>query len=364
MHAFTASRWAMLALMLSSTGAQDLIVPGAHASLDAPGVGDVPGFMQRFRQQIILDGDLFTARTGQSIHAITFRRDGKDQRAFSGGRARLKVIVSAGGNGPRDAVASFSANHGAASAVVFDGEVQIPASPALTDRNAATWQSPHAVSLTFSTPYAYSGGPICIDIEGEPVTGASAEWWPVDSFTQPGVGSVVKVGQACAPRSSASTSGAWLQIGASVRLIASGQGGSAGLAVLGSRLATPIDLGFLGAPGCLVHVSPDVLLPSVFSVPPQPDMPGDAQIVLPMPWSSSLLGMTVHNQWLNVQRPDARTNPAGITTSNALGLTVSAAHLPPVVATTVRSGLTPVGPIPAHGLVLPGRAPVVQIAFR
>ncbi len=49
-----------------------------------------------------------------------------------------------------------------------------------------------------------------------------------------------------------------------------------------------------------------------FSTPSAPDMPGDAQILLPVPAATSLAGMTVHNQWVNIERPDARSNPRRI----------------------------------------------------
>jgi hypothetical protein len=209
----------------------------------------------------------------------------------------------------------------------------------------------------------YAGGNLCVDIEGEPVPGSATAWWPLDGSTDPGAGSMQRVGASCAPRLSASAPAAWLRPAASARLLASGQPQSVGAALLGNPLSAPVDLAFLGAPGCMLRVSPDIVFLTGFSIPPAPDMPGDAQILLQIPSGPALLGIVLHQQWLNLQRPDARTNPAGMTLTHALVLQVTRAA-PRARVVTVRSGLSRSGPVPSNGVVLPGRSPVMRFTFQ
>jgi hypothetical protein len=82
------------------------------------------------------------------------------------------------------------------------------------------------------------------------------------------------------------------------------------LAVVGlgwNLLTSPLSLAGLGAPGCAWHVTPDALVPLAGTG-------GRARIVMPIPFSSSLIGATFHEQALVL-------DPA----ANALGVVVSAA---------------------------------------
>lgn len=343
--------------------AQDVVVPSGFAAIDAPGVGDLPGLMQTFRQQVVIAASELPGVAGQELVAIAVRREGRDQRAFAGGLARLLVRVSESLLDPRDAQPVFASNQGATPGVAFQGEVLIPSSPALTQRNGARWTAPDAVVITLAQPFRYRGGNLCLEFEGEPVPGASAAWWPIDAYTASGTGVVTRIGTSCAPSLSASAAGASLTPGCTLRLIGSGQAGSAGFFLLGAvRLTSPFDLAFLGAPGCLVHTVPEVSLPTPFSTPPHADMPGDAGVELHIPNQGGLLGSELIAQWLNLQR--VPTNAAGLATSNALGLRLSPT-MPTLPVASIRSGLVaPGSPLPPQGRVLQGRTPVLRLSFR
>ncbi|MBK8978204.1 MAG: hypothetical protein IPM29_20055 [Planctomycetes bacterium] len=116
--------------------------------------------------------------------------------------------------------------------------------------------------------------------------------------------------------------------------------GSTGLLLFGlQRLLPPLDLGFIGSPGCLVLTLPDL---TSFAVPAQL---GAAAVNIPIPPLPRLTGASFENQWLVV--------PAGgrITTSN--GGTGTIGPLPPPVA---------VGSItPSNGLLAVGQSVAIRV---
>ncbi len=72
-------------------------------------------------------------------------------------------------------------------------------------------------------------------------------------------------------------------------------------------VALPLDLGALGAPGCLLLTRPDVCVPLAISA-------GRASSTVLVPYDPSLLGAVFYNQ---VAASDPRANPLGIVLSNA-----------------------------------------------
>ncbi|MEZ5989902.1 MAG: hypothetical protein R3F30_12405 [Planctomycetota bacterium] len=91
--------------------------------------------------------------------------------------------------------------------------------------------------------------------------------------------------------------------------LASAPASSAAILLLGASSAPPLplDLGFLGAGGCLLAVGPD------FPSGAPTDTSGTASIKLPIPNDSSLVRAKLWWQWLPV---DKQANQLGLTVSN------------------------------------------------
>ncbi len=66
----------------------------------------------------------------------------------------------------------------------------------------------------------------------------------------------------------------------------------------------PLELGILGAPGCWLGISPDVILSTVTNGT------GAASISLPVPGSPRTLGQNLFAQWIGVDVNVPATNPA------------------------------------------------------
>lgn len=264
-----------------------------------------------------------------------------------GGRVRLVRLV-------------FAENHGSDRAEVFRGRVQVPAAPLLSHRDGATWSLPHAVEVPLA-PFPYSGGSLCIDLDGAALPGVSSGWWRADFELLLHDAGVLSVGAGCDPRSRAAVSRSTLLPGGSVDLLCSGPAGAVGVLALDASTTPPgIDLGFMGAPGCRVLVLPALMLGGVFGAS-RPGTYGDIDLVLRLPATGSLLGRGMAVQWVVYPSP---VNAARLTTTNALELQVSSlpSRLPGVL---VRSGpRSATDPAPASGRVLPHVMPVLRLGYR
>ncbi|HLU40397.1 MAG TPA: hypothetical protein VK081_13510, partial [Planctomycetota bacterium] len=242
---------------------QAVVVPPEAAAVDAATLTDLAGFHRRFVQQVVVRSSLLSGF--REFTALAVRRDGQFDRPLTGGRASLQVTLAPALTSPDRVAAVFAANRGPAT-VVFDGEVVIPDSPALPHRNAATWSSPHAVEIQFSTPFVHAGGDLCIELRGEPVAGAASPWWPIDCALYPHDAQVTPIGQSCDPLLVASASRASLQPGGSAWLFATGAPTSAAVAVLGAEARIPgMSLTPIGAPGCHLYVEPMAMLATTFT---------------------------------------------------------------------------------------------------
>jgi len=147
------SFWLAMGLALAAqSSAQDVVVPANAAAQDGGSNCDVAGFTGRYRQQVLIGPTLLGAVANRTIASLSFRRDGA-QPALVGGLAHVKVTMGEASI-PRVGAASmrFADNFGPFARVVFDGIVVLPAAPRLLDRNAATWSSPDAVTLSAAEP--------------------------------------------------------------------------------------------------------------------------------------------------------------------------------------------------------------------
>ncbi|HLU38665.1 MAG TPA: hypothetical protein VK081_04720 [Planctomycetota bacterium] len=337
---------------------QSWTVPAAFASTDATGLGAVPGFTQRFRQQAIYGASLLTPLAGHAIREIRFRRDGQFAGALGAGRARLTVRMSATTRAVLQTSPMFADNHGSV-VTVFQGMIDLPASPALTHRDEPTWTSPHAVTIPLSTSFHYTGGQLALDIEGQPDAANRTRWWPIDQYMEPIIGTAASVGTACDGRNDLNVAADQLVPGASVRFVAGGAPLSTSVLAIAPARMPAVDLGFLGYPGCTLHVPLDVLLTRPVSAGFH-GSGGAANHVVQLPAHGQLLGAPLAIQavsvWLEGQT-------ARLATSPALDLTL-AGRLPQVDVAMVTSVLLgDTDPAPEAGRVYLTRAPVVQFGW-
>lgn len=338
--------------------AQSLTVPATAASRDGTGVLDRVGFERPGRLQILLGEPHLTAAIGSSLRALRLRRDGSRLDLRSGA---VHVTITGSvttGLDPERPSATFAQNLGGAPTVLFAGFVTLPAAPRLPNRDAAAWQAPDCVSLPFQTPLAYSGGTLCLQLDIVPLAGNATTWWPIDAERSGSSGQAVTRGQACgavAADRPASVDVRSLRVGSAATLATLAPPNSLAVLVLGASPVGPIDLAFLGAPGCTLDVSPDMAVGTTASPAIVSGRPGAAHLVLPLPHETHLAGATFHAQWLLV-------DGSQLTTTNALDLTVAAVS--PALGASIVAAASATSSLPAAGQVDASIVPVLQLDYR
>lgn len=348
--------------VVASLGAQvqTVTVPAQAELRDGSGVLDGASFGRAGRLQIVLGESHLAGAVGATLQALRLRRDGArfDLRP---GAAVVTVSASASRMLDPDRPSPlFAANHSGSPTVLFQGTVVLAAAPGLTDRHAATWQVPDSVTIPFASPFLYAGGALCLQLDILPVSGNASSWWPIDAERSGPAGRASTRGQACGATAGladrpASVDARTLRIGSTVVFSTLGIPSTTAVLVLGATTVGPIDLGFLGAPGCKLHVLPEATLTAPVSAAILPGRPGAANVAVPLPHEPRLLGARLHSQWL-------LAGAIGLTTTNALDLEVS-----PIAtslnASVVAGGAT-VPPLPDVGRVDASVVPVLQLDYR
>ncbi len=332
-------------------------VPAITASADGNAGGRLPGLRPTYRAQAIV-GVSHLRSLAAPIVALAVRRDGQYVDPIEGGRSRFTLRVSDLGAAPALTRDLFAANHASPPVQVFDGDVDYPAAPAISSPDQPGWSTGNVVDLPFVRPFVYRGGSLCIEIEGSSVsTGAGP--WPVD-FVADFVarGSEQALGAGCG----GSTNGiagqpATLTVGSTTRVFTWGQPGTPAFLMIGLQpLGAPLDA--LGAPGCFLHVVPELTLTAWLSAPTRSDLPGHVPFALHVPGDGSLLSGTFLVQAGNFELRPPFTNSAHLTTSQGLSLRIGPT-VPSLDAAVVES--RHVFPYPDSGYVDLTRAPVLRL---
>lgn len=349
---------ALLAAGTASLTAQQVTVPAAFAQSDANGLTEFAGFTQRFREQIIIDGQALTALRSTSLVELRVRRDGQYGQALSGGRANLTIAATVSSRALTEASPDFATNAPNPTAI-FQGTISLPDSPALTSRNQPTFASPFAVVIPLQTPFAYGGQQLVLDIQGTPDTQSTSRWWPIDAHYEGVRGSAVTHGTACDSRCDLHVAAERLVPGATLRFVAGGPAGGTNVLALAAQRSSPVDLGILGFPGCTLHLTPDLMFTTGASLGFNGSA-GTANHLLHLPSSQQLLATPLASQaitmWIDSQAPALR-----LATSPALDLTL-AARYSTHAAVVVTSGLRMASdPWPTRGEVQVARVPVLQL---
>ncbi|HLU37794.1 MAG TPA: hypothetical protein VK081_00310 [Planctomycetota bacterium] len=347
--------------MASMSTAQSLVVPATRTAMDGTSGGALAGVEQRFRMQVLLDGAALGPLPGHSITDLAFRRDGQHLAAQQGGRVQATVRMSTTARPSSAASPRFRDNHGADEREVFSGEIVVPTSPALANRDGAQWTAPDAVVFALRDPFPYQSGTLCVELAAAPVSGSASPWWRIDYELFWHDAQVAATGAACDPLSNAFASRNTLLPGGSLDLICSGPRGATGVLLLGTTPITPaLSLDFLGAPDCYAGVVPAAAVAAPIQGGPVTERAA-ANLTLDLPCESWLAGGQILAQWAVFPNP---RNPALLTTTKVLSLQIasSPSTLP---GTLVRTG--PLGntePWPAVGRVYPQLMPVVRLGYQ
>ena len=234
---------------------------------DLNGKVAIAGFNNAGRQQILLNASTLTNVAGSSITRVSFRRDASHTDALEGGTANLTITMSPAPVSPRHAAAAFEENLDVPGnrVQVFSGLVTLPPSPDASVRTVM-WGTPSdVVHIDLSTPYAYGGGHLCIDIVGAPAAGNESGYWVPDGIVEINHGSVATVGHSCHPFGGASVPTKSLVPGTSSRFVGYGEAGAIGSLFIGTPSAA-IDLSLFGlsTANCELYTIPFVALPVTF----------------------------------------------------------------------------------------------------
>ncbi|MFK7742305.1 MAG: hypothetical protein AB8H80_18470 [Planctomycetota bacterium] len=322
----TALPTAILLAAASLTAQNFEVVPANYASADAGSFNWVAGASQDVRQQTLIGASHLGNLVGKAVTALELRRSSKDL-TFAGGSCNMTVTLSISPNAAVACSSTLANNVGTFQQQVFNGTVTFPTSPANSASDVG-WTANNTVRIPFTTPFAYTGGTLCIDIVGTTIPGQEAEWWMADARCEdiPGVvndlgggggsyGGPSKKWSFVTPRS--------LVPGGYVHMEARGTPYGLAIAALGPRSATGTPLSLLGfnAPaGCELHLnSLELLFPRVFAPDPHPALVhrgGVATADVLIPAIPQALGFTMTTQWFDWTE---------VATSNAIEWTMAAA---------------------------------------
>lgn len=349
----------LVAGLVSAQG--HVFVPSRSATVDGVTGGRLPGLRGTFRMQVIV-GASHLAGLASPGTALAFRRDGQYLDALEGGRSSFSIRISDQGAAPALARDLFAANHAVPPVEVFRGELDYPASPAITAPDQSGWRTGHVVEFPFASPFRYRGGSLCIEVEGTSVIAGEGPW-RADFFADFGArGSVHPFGAGCGQYAGVGLRGAsgqpaTLTLGSTTRVYTWGQPSTPALLMLGLQpLGAPLDP--LGAPGCVLHVLPAFTLTSWMTSPARADLPGHVPFALQIPSVASLLSGALLAQAGNLELRAPFTNAAHVTTSQGLRLVIGprASTLDAAVVESAH-----VWPFPDRGAVDMTRAPVLRL---
>lgn len=366
---------AVLALMTwvpqASAQLQPHAVSPGFDSIDGLSAYPAPGFGGAFRQQFLVDASRLLALRGKAIRGIWMRRDLDERGALTGGQVDWVVRLSAARVSAAQAEPSFAGNRQGAVTQVFSGRVTVPNSPALGG-SVQAWDANNAVQVRFATGYPYSGGALCIEIEGRPVAGAEPDFWAIDYERGVHSGASASIGSSCSAFANSSGQTLFandlrLQIGSSLRISARGRPGSVPLFLLGlNSIPGGVDLTGMGAVNCRQYVQYFAVVPLRYSTPRNVGEPGSLLFDTQIPFDPQLSGTTVFVQTADDESPlpgSSRTNPAGLTTSNGLELRIAQAGPGLGLAIVTSARVSTGAAMPGVGQVDVSMGPILRLLY-
>ncbi len=347
------------------TAQSHLVVPPLAATAEANGVEFWAAGPFSARRQVVLDASWLQAAVGRGFTAIAVRRNQGTADDQVAGRLLLDIDLAHASTAPPNASGSFAANRGPNATNVFAGLVAFPAAPA-APTTPAPWQAPYAVTIPFTTPFAYRGGPLVVETVTRPLSGPSGQnpWWPIDAVIGASTGSVRSVGWGCLAAGTEPAAGAELgsvSLGATAVFWLRGQmqAGPATCLLGGDNrsyqgLPLPLDLTVIGMPGCVLYNDIATAVPSLLT--PWPLRPDTlATVEVPVPQDAALAGASLFAQWLV---PNIGGRAIRLETSNGVEAVIGALPANPGAA-----WIEGIGPYAIRGRVLHDRCPVLRLDY-
>lgn len=320
-----------LSLAAIAPAQNTLTIPSTAAATDAPTALPIPGFDRSGRMQIVVDASHLQPLVGTPIFGMRFRRDASSDTTRTAGVANL-VVTMAPATRTSDALSEhFDDNWPSDPAqrmTVFVGTAQLPASRSPTGRSVSFDNAEDSVHIRFLTPYAYSGGALCIDIVGQPDANAQAPYWPVDATRLPVSGQVQSIGATCAHAGTTyppTTVADYALVPGSTAWFTGRAAPQSSGAMLIGIAAPPIDLAALGlgGPGCELAVTPYATLPIAFTTAPNDPGLGRSSVSLQIPGGAAALGFAFRTQFAALTSPIMTTNALDCqvaTSASSLGM--------------------------------------------
>jgi hypothetical protein len=305
-------------------------VPQIWQDAEAPSTSTVPGVGYDGHWQFLVDAWHLQPLVGRQIVGLMFRRDASWSEILSSGTGEIVVRAGHAAHGSSSARADLGSNLPGAQEV-FRGSVAVPGAPAVA--GYVGWGAPHGLTIPFTNPLVYSGGPLGFEVEGGSIGGPF--WWPVDGVEELVAGSVQELGAACGAVAAGLGRTALvpersLVVGGTVPFTFLGEAGVPAQLLLGfDTLVSPIDLGPIGAAGCELRVAALASIPAVVRNVGPAGIPGIAELRLQLPADSGLFAAEFVAQWLQLGSP--------LTTSETLRCRVAGTAPSLGMATVIRS---------------------------
>ncbi|MEM7203100.1 MAG: hypothetical protein AAF628_22760 [Planctomycetota bacterium] len=345
-----------------------VVMPPGYDAVEGNSGGNLAGFSARFRQQILLRGTWLSPYVGRDLTGLWFRRDDQWGKALPQSHSHLRIELSRAALPTTAPARVFAHNRGLNPIEVFDGAVLIGASSQAPI--PAPWATPDAVHIPFTTHFPYTGGDLCIEIDGTPLDPPLDFVWWVDYVHEADVGVVRRYGQACGEPALYNqwTATAWgrdMVPGSTFHLGSVGWANTPAVLMLGDALASPFPLDFLGATGCALHILPKIVLPA--GVYPTTPTGSDHTVLyapIHVPARPTLVGAPIAVQWINLELTAPRPTPAGFITTNGMELTLGQTMPPGNISIVKSSAVDEAEPFPDTGYVSVSRGPVLQLDVR
>ncbi len=329
----------VMVAVLSTTalvGQGRAVVPSTAAFGD--GRGAEPFLFGGFerRVQLVIDRRQLAAIGKQAIRSIAVRRDAATNRDLSaglkGGWIDLTIRASWSNAAPDHPARTFRRNHASTSITVYAGPFLVPDAPQMSGgRTVASFAPGESVQIQLQEPIAWSAkGNLCLEFVARPHASRPAPGpWVADVIGKVSASRTV-FGQSCWRKSHTDrAANRFLRdaaVGETLRSWTLGPETPLALFVLGASdrawgpIPLPISLKGLGASGCSLYVSQDIVtLRQTVRRAPRPHATGSFAIQLP--YVANLVGARLFSQWLFLDR---NANAAGLSVTNGASVTVAA----------------------------------------
>ena len=343
--AFRRHSWSLMAvtsvvaILASSLDAQkarqSIVVPAAAARVDGA-AGEIfllAGFERRV--QLIVDRAQLSALRGSVIRRIAIRRDAatdaKLPKGVRGGWIDLTVRASWTKATPDQPSREFTRNHGRAPTTVYRGAYHVPdATPLGSGRQVASFAKNESAHIVLQTPLPWaSSGNLCLEFVARPdATRPAPGPWFADVVVAAATPRTF-FGHSCWRKKTIRSN--FLNEDAAIggRLVSWALGPETPLAlfVLGASrtswgpIPLPMDLTSIGAPGCMLYVSQDILIAQQ-TVRRRPRPYGTGRVELQLPFLRGLAGSRLFTQWIFLHR---NANKAGLSVTNGASVVVGGA---------------------------------------